>query len=259
MNLVYHSGMLWLAALSILIVSLISLVGLFTISLNVIRLRKVLFALISLSVGALLGDVFLHILPELEVTPKITSLIFVGFLIFFVLEKFLRWHHGHEGEVHEVGVEIDSGHANQHIGYMNIISDGLHNLIDGIVIGGAYLVSTEVGIATTIAVILHEIPQEIGDFGLLLHVGFSRARALFLNFLSALASFAGLLIVVALKGNSEGLIELILPITAGGFLYIAASDLVPELQKTSSARKSLIQLIAIITGFALMAILLALE
>src|SRR3989338_8093486 len=259
MNLVYHSGMLWLAALSILIVSLISLVGLFTISLNVIRLRKVLFALISLSVGALLGDVFLHILPELEVTPKITSLIFVGFLIFFVLEKFLRWHHGNEGEVHEVGVEIDSGNANQHIGYMNIISDGLHNLIDGIVIGGAYLVSTEVGIATTIAVILHEIPQEIGDFGLLLHVGFSRARALLANFFSALVAFFGLFIAILLGAGGGNIIVYILPLAAGGFLYIAGSDLVPELHKTSDVHKSVIQLLAIMLGFALMGLLLLIE
>ncbi|MEK7535934.1 MAG: ZIP family metal transporter [Patescibacteria group bacterium] len=252
--------MLWLAALSILIVSLVSFVGLLTISIKIERLRRILFALISLSVGALLGDVLLHILPELNpITPTVTTFIFVGFLIFFILEKFLRWHHGHEGEVHEDDVEMDPGHDTHHVGYLNLFSDGLHNFIDGLVIGGAYLVSIEVGIATTIAVILHEIPQEIGDFGLLLHVGFSRSRALAFNFFSALASFLGLLVVIILQSQSVGLIDIILPITAGGFIYIAGSDLVPELHKTSDAKKSLIQLISIIIGFAFMGLLTIFE
>ena len=252
--------MLWETAfLSVIVVSLVSFVGVFTLSLSTVRLRKILFALISLSVGALLGDVFLHILPELDITPVSMTFVFVGFLIFFILEKFLLWHHGHEGEVHDPAIELDRSHNNKHIGYLNIISDGLHNFIDGLVIGGSYLVSMEVGIATTIAVILHEIPQEIGDFGLLMHVGFSRSRALFYNFISALAAVVGLGVVFLIQSGSENIISAILPVTAGGFLYIAASDLVPELHKVNQPAKSLVQLLSIITGFGLMALLLAVE
>ena len=213
--------------------------------------------------GALLGDVFLHILPELwesgHSSPAVMSLIFVGFLLFFILEKFLRWHHGHEGEVHSDTIELEQSNHTHHIGYLNLISDGLHNFIDGVVIAGAYLVSVEIGTATTLAVILHEIPQEIGDFGLLLHAGFSRARALFYNFLSAVFAIFGVLAVVLLGDLVTGLEAYILAIAAGGFLYIAAADLVPELHKTSDLRKSFIQLLAILMGFVLMALLLTLE
>ena len=259
-------NLLWPNAfVAVLIVSLVSLVGILSLSLSTERLRKFLFAIISLSVGALLGDVFLHILPELNartgdsLVPMI--LIFLGFLIFFILEKFLLWHHGHEGEVHEKNIELDtvSAHTSKHIGYLNLLSDALHNFIDGLVIGGSFLVSNEVGIATTIAVILHEIPQEIGDFGLLLHAGFTRKAALVANFISALAAFLGLLIVVLLRGASSSLTGLIIPLAAGGFLYIAGSDLVPELHKTSDVRRSVIQFLSIILGFALMGFLLLIE
>ena len=263
LSLVYYIVMPALAFLSVFAVSLVSLVGLFALSLSPIRLRKTLFALISLSVGALLGDVFLHILPQIfEADGNLTlsmSLIFIGFLIFFILEKFLLWHHGHEGEVHDEQSDLGHEHGTKHIGYLNIVSDGLHNLIDGLVIGGSYFVSTEVGIATTIAVVLHEIPQEIGDFGLLLHVGFSRAQALLANFFSALVAFLGLFIAILLGTGGGNIIVYILPLAAGGFLYIAGSDLVPELHKTSDVHKSVIQLLAIMLGFALMGLLLLIE
>ena len=246
------------AFLAVLAVSLASLVGVVTLGLGEKRLNRLLLVLVSLSVGALLGDVFLHILPELFQekygTVKIASLIFGGIIIFFVLEKFLRWQHRH-------GIDKDDcreEHDLKHLGQLNLISEALHNLIDGLIIGASFLVNFKLGLATTLAVLLHELPQEIGDFGLLLYSGFSKKRALALNFLSALAAFGGLALVF-IFGELEGFTSSILPITAGGFLYIAGSDLVPELHKESDPARSLLQLGTMILGFVLMGLLLFLE
>jgi len=251
-----------LSLASVAIISLVSLAGVFTLSINKKRLNRILFLLISLSVGALFGDVFIHILPEIFVGGRnpttIAVLIFTGIIIFFIVEKILRWRHSHDLECEDEHCEIDSNSL-KHLGQINIISDGLHNLLDGIVIGASYIVSVPLGVATTLAVFLHEIPQEIGDFGLLIHAGYSRNRALFLNFLSALAAVVGVLIAYLLGANVEDFISIVLPIAAGGFLYIAGSDLVPELHKISDPKRSLTQLMVMIIGFGLMALILFLE
>jgi zinc and cadmium transporter len=142
------------------------------------------------------------------------------------------------------------------VGHLILISDGIHNLIDGILIGASYMISVEVGIATTIAVILHEIPQELGDFGILIHAGYSRAKALLWNLISALTAFLGVFIGVGLPllTNSAG--PILASVAAGGFIYIAGSDLVPELHKTKEIKKSIIQLLAIIVGIGMMLALL---
>ena len=253
-------SLIWLYSLgSVIIISLISLIGLFTISINREWLYKIIYFLVALAVGALLGDVLVHILPELWVEKghnlSVSVYIFAGFLIFFVIEKFLRWHHSH-------GLESEESHHHddvKHVGYMSLISDGVHNLIDGVLIGTSYMISVEIGVATTIAVILHEIPQDIGDFGLLLHAGFSRRRALFFNFLSALTAVLGTIIALLIGTKASGFAESILPITAGGFLYIAAADLVPELHKVSGPAKSVVQFFGVVAGFAVMVLLLAVE
>jgi len=142
---------------------------------------------------------------------------------------------------------------------MNLIGDGVHNLIDGMLIGASYTVSIPIGIATTLAVILHEIPQEIGDFGVLLHAGLSIKKAFAFNFLSALTAILGAIISLFAGSHIEGYSSILLPITAGGFIYIAGSDLIPELQYECKLSTSVQQFIAIILGVGIMALLVLLE
>lgn len=240
--------------ISVIIVSLVSLVGVFALSIREDLLRKYIFILISLAVGALLGDAFIHLIPEAfehAINTTYTSiLIITGILIFFILEKFLHWHH-HGEDTEELNIHP--------AGKLILFSDGVHNFIDGIIIGVSFLVSVPVGIATTIAVILHEIPQEIGDFAVLLHSGYTKTRALWLNFLSALFAILGTLLAFILGEAGETLTLWILPIAAGGFIYVAVADLIPELHKTKEIKHSALQIIAVITGILAMVALTLLE
>jgi len=255
--------------LSVLAVSLISLVGIFTLSLNESLVRKYVFLLISLAIGALLGDALIHLIPESfeELSATLAGLLVIsGIFLFFVLEKVLHWHHAHglSEEMHaleceEIDDTIKSDGTIRPIGKMILISDGIHNFLDGIIIAAGYFISIEVGIATTIAVILHEIPQEIGDFGVLLHAGYTKVRALFLNFLSALLAVAGAAVTLILGEVAEPIIGYAIPVVAGAFIYIAASDLIPELHKTKKIEHSLLQLVAIAVGVAAMALLVLFE
>lgn len=247
----------WLYALgSVLIVSAASLIGIVTLVVNVHLLRRVLLVMVSLAIGALFGDVFFHLIPELfrETTAVLAgTYILGGIILFFVLEKFLRWYHIHDLE------EQEGTHFAPHIGYTNLFADALHNFVDGAFIGISYMVSIPVGIATTLTVLLHEIPQEVGDFGVLVHAGFTRKRALFYNFLSALVSVAGLALALVIGERVEALLPVILGFTAGTFIYLAGSDLVPELHKEKEVRKSVIQLISMTFGMVIMYLLLFLE
>ena len=239
---------------SVIIVSLVSLIGIFALSIQAEILKKYIFIFISLAVGALLGDAFIHLIPEAfassigEVSASI--LIIVGVLIFFIFEKFLHWHHHGEDE-NEEGIHP--------VGKLIIFSDGIHNLIDGIIIGISFIVSIPVGVATTLAVILHEIPQEIGDFAVLLHSGYAKTRALWLNFLSGLCAILGVILAFILREAGEIFILWILPIAAGGFIYVAVADLIPELHKTKEAKYSLLQILAVIIGVGAMFALTFLE
>ena len=145
------------------------------------------------------------------------------------------------------------------MGKLIIFSDGVHNFIDGIIIGVSFLVSIPLGIATTLAVILHEIPQEIGDFAVLLHAGYSKSRALWLNFLSALLAVVGVIFALVLGEASENFIAYFLPIAAGGFIYIAVADLMPELHKTKEMKYSVLQIMAVIAGVLAMVALTFVE
>lgn len=247
------------AIVAVTFVSAISLIGAVALAWREALLRKILFVLISLAAGALLGDAFIHLIPEAFESagnPLVVSLlILAGFLVFFVLEKLLQWHHVHTDEP-----LLAKDHVRIHpVGHLVLVSDGLHNLVDGVAIGAAFMVSIEVGIATTIAIVLHEIPQEIGDFALLIHAGFSRTKALLMNFLSALSAFVGVGLAFWLGGIFESATPLIAAFAAGMFVYIAGSDLIPELHKTSGFRRSLIQLAAIVVGLVVMVLLLGLE
>jgi zinc and cadmium transporter len=242
------------AFISVIIVSLVSLVGVFSLSVKDEILKKYINFFISLAIGALLGDAFIHIIPEAfksNLGANLSSiLIIAGILLFFVIEKFVHWHHH--------GEDKDEEHIHP-VGKLILFTDGFHNLIDGAIIGASFLVSIPVGIATTLAVILHEIPQEIGDFAVLIHAGYTKKRALWLNFISALASVLGL-IIVFIFGNIVNNVALwFIPIAAGGFIYIAVADLIPELHKTKEVKYSLMQLGIIILGVLSMLALLFLE
>lgn len=241
------------ALVAVMAVSVISLTGLLFLSLREDILRRYLFLFMSIAVGALLGDAFIHLIPEaLEeaARPTLMSVLVVaGILIFFGLERFLHWHH--HGD--------DAGQVVHPVGKLVILSDGTHNFIDGVIIAASFSVSLPVGLATTLAVILHEIPQEVGDFSVLLHAGYSKLRALWLNFISALTALIGAALFFLLEDWVTTSIMYFLPLAAGGFIYIAVADLIPELQKTKSLRHSLYQLLAVVIGVGVMVALTWLE
>mgnify|MGYP001615646594 FL=1 len=239
---------------SVIIISLISFVGVLALAINAKKLNKIILYLVSFAAGALLGDVFIHLIPELIETNSFTLqtsfLALGGIVIFFTLEKIIHWRHCHmpqtKKHIHPFAVN-------------NLIGDGVHNFLDGLIIGASYLVNIPLGIATTVAVIFHEIPQEVGDFGVLLHGGFSKKKALLFNFFSALAAIVGGIFAVIATGMTPKIAEYVIPLAIGGFIYIAGSDLIPELHKDFETKKSIIQIIAFIAGIAVMASLLLLE
>jgi zinc and cadmium transporter len=249
--------------LSAFLVSLISFVGVVTLSFRRVLLDRFLFLLISLSAGALLGDAFIHLLPEVvEVsggfTLKISFLVLLGIVGFLFLEKFVLWHHHHTIETPEDHAKQEHHHSHA-LGTMNMIGGALHDFLDGMIIAASFLVSPVVGIGTTIAVILHEIPQEIGDFGVFIHSGFSVKKALLINFLSGLLGLAGVLFVLVLHQSSELVTGYLIPFTAGAFIYIAGSDLIPEIKKQTMTLHSVLQLFVLVLGILSMFLLTFLE
>jgi zinc and cadmium transporter len=259
----------WLySVISVLIISIVSFVGAFTLGIGTQRLRKILIYFISFSAGALFGDAFIHLMPEIVKESswnlQISFYLLIGILIFFILEKivhFQQYHcHGEECE-HELekGIGKSKNQKIHSFAYMSLIGSSLHNFIDGTIIAASYLVSFPIGLATTIAVFLHEIPHELGDFSILVHGGFKKGKALFVNFLSALISLVGVAFTLLLSSSVNNLTAILLPIATGGFIYIAGSDLIPELHKHSGFKTSVIQVIAFIIGIAIMAAMLILE
>ena len=235
--------LVWIT-LSTLIISLISLVGVFTLALKEKTLNQILLLLVGFSAGALAGGAFLHLLPEsLEElkAPETFLYTLLGFTLFFLMERILYWRHCHEGKC--------DVHA---FSYLNLFGDGLHNFIDGLVIAASFVGGVPLGIATSLAVASHEIPQEIGDFGVLLYGGFSKGKALFYNLLSGLTAVLGGVIGYYLSSAVSGLSVVLLPLTAGGFIYIAASDLIPELHKEKDANKSNLAFVLFILGILFM-------
>lgn len=254
--------MIWLYSLSsVILVSLISLVGVITLVISEVRLRHLVVWLVALAAGALFGDAIIHLIPEsfeLSVNPAAISFyILLGIITFFVLEKFLHWSHQHL--VEKCGNDEHCHPPIKPFGYLSIIADGAHNLIDGLIIGASYLISVELGIATTLAVILHEIPQELGDFAILIQAGFSKFKVILFNLLSASVAVIGTLIALILGEQTAALTTALLPIAGGGFLYLAGSDLVPELHKTADLKKSILQFSAMTAGIVLMFALLFMD
>ena len=246
------------AIVSVIIVSLVSFVGVISLSFKPKFLNKILLFLVSLSAGTLFGGAFLHLLPE-TVEKKGFSLsislaVLAGILVFFILEKFIHLHHRHLNPRKQTKKKGKS-----HIAPLNLVADGMHNFLDGLIIAGSYLVSIPAGIATTIAVILHEVPQEIADFGVLLYAGLSRMKALLLNFLSAAVAILGAVVGLIIGSGSEEFILSLLPFAAGGFIYIAGSNLIPELHKEYNLKDSFLHLFALVLGIGIMVALLFLE
>ncbi len=208
-------------------------------------LNRILFFLVSFAAGTLLGVALLDLLPGIieegfaEIMP---IFIIAGILSFFVLEKFLHWHHHHTGEKHR---EV---HA---FTYLNIVGDGIHNFLDGAIIAVSYMTNISVGIATTMAVIAHEIPQEIADFSLLIYGGFSKTKALVYNFLTALTAVLGALVTYFYSTRIENSHSYIAAFTIGGFVYIAGTDLIPEIHKEKEIKKSVLQLLMLLLGILL--------
>jgi len=251
----------WLYGLvSVVIVSLISLVGVLTFSLKEENLKKMLLYLVSFSAGGLFGDAFIHLIPEAAEKNgfglHVSLYILFGIVVSFIVEKFLQWRHCH--------IPTSEEHPHSFV-YMNLFGDAVHNFIDGIIIGGSYFVSIPLGVATTLAVVFHEIPQEIGDFGVLIYGGFNKSRALFFNFSTALTAILGAIVALTLGFLIQDLrnlvvIPFLIPFAAGNFIYIAGSDLIPELRKEEAGLlKSALQLTAFVLGVLILFSLVFLE
>ncbi len=235
---------------STFIISLISLIGIIFLSFKENLVNKILLILVSFAAGALIGSAFLHLIPEaIEKSieknisfSKIFLFLILGFCAFFILEEFFSWHH-HHSQKHQ---EIKS------FSFLILISDGIHNFIDGLIVAGAFLVSIPLGLTTTLAIIFHEIPQEIGDFGVLIYSGFKKTKALFFNFLSALFAIFGGILGFLVFEKMENFSIFLLSFAAGNFIYIAASDLIPEIKAENKINKKIIHFLVFILGILLM-------
>lgn len=238
-----------MALLASVLISLISLLGLLFIKIRKNKLKGELLTLVGIATGALLGDAFLHLIPESTAiidSEKAGLMIILGILIFFSLEKILKWRHCHD---------VDCDEKNE-LPWISILADSIHNLIDGLIIGSSFLISIPIGISTSLAVLVHEIPQEIGDFAVLIHSGFSIKKAAWLNLASAFLSVFGVLIIWMVKDIVKIQGEL-MAITAGGFIYLASSDLIPELHRhENKIKQSIWQMISVLTGLGIMYFLL---
>ncbi|MCW3977848.1 MAG: ZIP family metal transporter [Candidatus Bathyarchaeota archaeon] len=234
------STLAWILT-STLIVSAISLIGILFLSVNQNLFRKMLLVLVSFASGTLLGGAFLHLIPEalLNGGENLFIVILSGILVFFLLEKFL-WRHCHE---RDCPVHV--------FAYLNLLGDGIHNFIDGILIAASFLTSTPLGFATALAVVSHEIPQEIGDFGILVYGGFSKVKALSYNLLSALMAFVGALLTYSFSAYLPSS-SYFLMFAAGSFIYVATTDLIPELHKEHGVAKSFLQFALLVVGMSLM-------
>jgi len=228
-----------------ILISMVSFIGILVVLVSKRVLNKILLWLVGFSAGTLIGGAFLHLIPEVidaGMGDSIFAFVLLGFIAFFILEHLLSWHH-----CHKHGMDHEHCRAETR-GYMNLIGDGLHNFIDGVIIAATFAINVNLGVATTLAVLMHEAPQELSDFGVLLHSGFSRNRAFFFNFLSALLAVVGAICGWFLISFFEQANLFLIAIAAGGFIYIAASDLVPEIHKEKDIRHSLISLAFFILG-----------
>ncbi len=269
--------------LMIFLVGTLSLVGIFMISLREQTLDKLIFILVAFATGTILATALFDLIPESlhhleELNAKgaaiseglLFSFVIAGFVSFFILERFIYWFHGHAHESEDklvcyadrtegVGsliVPLDKGGSSRRVALLNLIGDGLHNLLDGVIIMVSFLTSFWSGIIVTLAVVFHEFPQEIGDFGILLYGGFSKKKALLFNFISALVALIGGLIAFIVSDLLEIFNFFFLAFSGGGFLYLASTELMPELLKEKDLRKSIPQVLIFLAGLLLIILLI---
>ncbi len=239
------SPLLWIIVSGIAM-ALIGLVGGVTLLLPERRLKSLLLPLVALSAGSLLGGALFHMLPEVtERRPGLTPFLWAagGFVAFFVLEQFLHWHHCHRA----------TSEHQEPLTYLLLASDSIHNFVGGVAVGASFLVDTHVGITVWLAAAAHEVPQELGDFGALVHGGWSPRRALFYNFVSALTFLLGGLVAYAWSAELD--LTIVVAFAAGNFLYIGAVDLVPEVNKHHGFRSNLIHFACFSAGLVALATL----
>lgn len=227
----------------------VSLIGRLIAIFNADQIKKAAHFVVSFAVGALLAVAFLDLLPEaihlgeeagiaVEGMTGIFFFVLFGVFLFFILEKFLFWYHCH-----------DDGHCPVHTyTYLILWGDALHNLIDGVIIALAFLVDIRLGVVTTIAVLLHEIPQEMTDFSILLHGGMARRRALVYNFLVALPALCGGILTYIFADSIASILPYAIALAAGNFIYLAAVDLMPELHEQASLKHSFFQIAFLALG-----------
>jgi len=221
-------------------ISLLSFIGAITLVLKKELLHKILMLLVSLSAGVLMGAAFFDLIIEASKTvPQITVFIYtlMGFISFFFIEKILQWRHCHD--------EKCTVHA---FAYVNLYGDAVHNFVDGIIIAASFIANLQLGLITTFAMALHEIPQELGEFGVLIYGGFKTSKALLFNFISAITAILGGISGYFLSSYLKNQLIMLLPFAAGGFIYIAASDLIPEIRKESNIKKSFVNMIVFVIG-----------
>jgi zinc and cadmium transporter len=227
-----------------LLISAISLVGSLALLLRQQTLERLILPLVAFSAGSLLGGAFFHMIPASieHFGPTVSSFawLMLGFTTFFALEQFLHWHHCHRA----------SSSCKQPLTYLILLGDGLHNLIGGLAVGGTFVLDIRLGLTTCLAAAAHEIPQELGDFAVLLHGGWSKRKALWFNLLSALTFLLGGIVSYAASTAID--IAFLVPFAAGNFIYIGASDLVPEVNKHHQLRANLIHFAAFAVGSALL-------
>lgn len=227
-----------------LLMSVIALVGSTTLLLSRETLRRALLPLVAFAAGSLLGGAFFHMLPSALAEMGDATVVFTwlvgGFLVFFAIEQFLHWHHCHR----------DVAECREPLTYLILIGDGLHNFMGGLAVASAFLVDVRLGVTTWVAAAAHEVPQELGDFAVLVHGGWEARRALLFNLLSGLAFLVGSLVAYGASRQLD--VDFLLPLAAGNFIYIAASDLVPEVNRNDSIRHNLLHLAAFSSGLGLL-------
>lgn len=238
---------IWWTVAATFAISLTAWTGVLTLFLQPDLVDRLLLGLVALAAGSLIGGAFIHLLPRAiadagtaDTLPLFLSLI-AGFCLFYLLEGFLNWHHHHS-----------TTHEHEPVSYLVLAADSLHNFLDGLVIAAAFLVSVPVGITTSMAIAFHEIPQEIGDFGVLVYGGFDRRQALVLNYLTQVTVVVGGVVGILLGRTVGSLPILLLPFAAGNFIYIASSDLIPEIKSETDVRRSALYFVVFLAGIGLM-------
>jgi zinc and cadmium transporter len=237
------SALTWIILGGVLMIG-IAMIGSLTLLMTPTTLARLLLPLVAWAAGSLIGGAFFHMIPAaleaMESSLDTSIAVVAGFLVFFMLEQLLHWHHCQRAQAD----------AKEPLTYLVLIGDGLHNFLGGVAIAGTFLIDIRLGITAWLAAAAHEVPQELGDLGVLVYGGWSRSRALLLNALSATTFLIGGLLTYWLSFRIN--VSWLIPFAAGNFIYIGASDLIPEVNKHRSVRLSLVHLLAFIMGLGLM-------